>query len=584
MKKLGMLLMLLMAMTMGYHVSAQSVTMPLMPGWNWISCPTMDTLDFETAMGSFTPAVGDVIKSRWGQATYINGQWRGSISEFYPGYGYHYKSNRTMPVMLTFNAQQPAPQVVVTTLDPMSITAISAMGGGEVTVNDGTYIIVKGICWGINPNPTTNDSFYQEAGSGVGSFSISMTDLNLSTTYYVRAYAVTANGTVYGEQESFTTRNGIPTMTTADVTDIEYFSATSGGTITDDGGLDITAYGVCWSTSPNPTIIDSHTNDGTGTGSFSSNIAGLSRNTTYYVRAYATNSNMTLYGNAISFTTLSDAPTGAIDGLFSVSDSTQVFFSQGNLQYIGSAMTPYWKFADQQWDYFGTTTGQNSSDVNVDRDLFGWGTSGWDCGNTYYQPWDTDNSNASLYGPPIPNYQEPNYPPGYEYIIYSLTGSYANSDWGVYNTISNGGNQANQWRTLTYYEWKYVFNYRNTSSGIRYAKAQVNNVNSLILLPDDWNPSYYALNNTNESSADFGTNIITSTQWIALEQHGAVLLPAAGCRNGASITSEDAFYWQATGGRDKYFSVMHFGSSYVLFSGSYNAFAGLSVRLVSDAE
>ena len=287
MKKLGMLLMLLMAMTMGYHVSAQSVTMPLMPGWNWISCPTMDTLDFETAMGSFTPAVGDVIKSRWGQATYINGQWRGSISEFYPGYGYHYKSNRTMPVMLTFNAQQPAPQVVVTTLDPMSITAISAMGGGEVTVNDGTYILMKGLCWATHENPTTND-FYQEAESGVGSFTLSMTGLNISTTYYVRAYAVSANGTFYGDQKTFTTRDGISTLTTAEVTDITGATATCGGDITDNGGLNVTARGVCWSTSLNPTIADSHTADGGGSGVFSSSITGLNVNTIYYVRAYAT--------------------------------------------------------------------------------------------------------------------------------------------------------------------------------------------------------------------------------------------------------------------------------------------------------
>ena len=326
MKRLTTLLMLLIALTIGsQHVLAQNVTITLNPGWTWISYTRADTLDFATALGTFTPTEGDIIKSQYALAEYHNGVWTGSMTQFVPGLGYMYKSNRTMPVMLTFSAQQPAPQVVVTTSEPMLITAISAMGGGEVTTTDGTYIIVKGLCWATHENPTTNDDFYQEAESGVGSFSISMTGLDMSTTYYVRAYAVTTNGTVYGEQKSFTTRNGIPTLTTTDVTDIEYFSATSGGIITDDGGLDITAYGVCWSTSPNPTVIDSHTIDGNGMGSFSSSITGLSRNTIYYVRAYATNSNMTLYGNAISFTTLSDAPTGAIDGLFSVSDSTQVF-------------------------------------------------------------------------------------------------------------------------------------------------------------------------------------------------------------------------------------------------------------------
>lgn len=239
-------------------------------------------------------------------------------------------------------------------------------------------------------------------------------------------------------------------------------------------------------------------------------------------------------------------------------------------------MTPYWKFADHQWDYFGTTTGQNSSDVNVDRDLFGWGTSGWDCGNTYYQPWDTDNSNASLYGPPEPNYNPPYY--GYSY---SLTDNYANSDWGVYNPISNGGDQPNQWRTLTRDEWYYVFNTRNTSSGIRYAKAQVNNVYGLILLPDGWSTSYYALNNTNDENADFNTNIITATQWITLEQHGAILLPAAGSRTGISISNEGSGvggYWSAIS------SIIAFFSSNGVSCAHVSRSIGLSVRLVSDAE
>ena len=122
----------------GSGLKAQEVTIVLMPGYTWISIPTTDTLDFETALGSFTPAVGDMIKSRWGAASFrSDGHWRGSISEFYPGYGYHYYSSRNVPVFLTFNAQQPSQQVVVTTDTPQFITAISAIGGGEVATTDG---------------------------------------------------------------------------------------------------------------------------------------------------------------------------------------------------------------------------------------------------------------------------------------------------------------------------------------------------------------------------------------------------------------------------------------------------------------
>jgi len=96
----------------------------------------------------------------------------------------------------------------------------------------------------------------------------------------------------------------IPTLTTEAVSDITETTATTGGNITDDGGSDITARGVCYSTSPNPTIDDNTTNDGTGAGTFTSNLTGLTPDTTYYVRAYATNSEGTAYGDEVQFTTL----------------------------------------------------------------------------------------------------------------------------------------------------------------------------------------------------------------------------------------------------------------------------------------
>ena len=90
-------------------------------------------------------------------------------------------------------------------------------------------------------------------------------------------------------------------------------------------------------------------------------------------------------------------PTGAINGLFSVGANSTVFFSQGNLQYIGSASTPYWKFADNQWDYLGTSTGQDASEPYRDRDLFGWGTSGYNHRANCYYPWSTSVANGDYY-------------------------------------------------------------------------------------------------------------------------------------------------------------------------------------------
>jgi len=102
----------------------------------------------------------------------------------------------------------------------------------------------------------------------------------------------------------------IPELTTVAISDVGLTSAVSGGTIVTDGGEDITAKGVCWSTSTNPTVADSKTSDGTGSANFTSNIVGLSEGTTYYVRAYSTNEVGTAYGNELTFTT--NEVTGAV--------------------------------------------------------------------------------------------------------------------------------------------------------------------------------------------------------------------------------------------------------------------------------
>ena len=105
-----------------------------------------------------------------------------------------------------------------------------------------------------------------------------------------------------------------PTVTTTAISDVDKTTATGGGNVTADGGATVTARGICWSTSQNPTIDGSHTTDGTGTGSFTSSMTGLATNTTYYVRAYATNSADTAYGEELSFTTLPDGIPGDVDG------------------------------------------------------------------------------------------------------------------------------------------------------------------------------------------------------------------------------------------------------------------------------
>ena len=209
MKKALLTLMCIAAMiAAGTSIKAQEVTITLSPGWNWISCPLMDTLDFETALGSFTPMVGDIIKSQWGNAIYkANGHWRGRVSQFYPGHCYRYYSKRNVPATVTFYAQQPAQQVIVTTAEPTDITTVRAVVSSTVTIGEGNHVFVRGVCWGTEEMPTVDDN-YTIGDAVAGSQSIALDGLTPNTTYYVRAYVVTDYGLAYGEELSFTTESG----------------------------------------------------------------------------------------------------------------------------------------------------------------------------------------------------------------------------------------------------------------------------------------------------------------------------------------------------------------------------------------
>ena len=208
------------------------------------------------------------------------------------------------------------PTVTTSSVSSSNIHPTWANCGGIVTYPYYDIAITRGVCWSTSSNPTISNS-YMSSGTGAGSFTAKITGLTPQTKYYVRAYATTSLGTVYGDQVSFTTpAYRDPTVTTSSVTNISTNSATSGGTIVDsyNDEISIAARGVCWSTSSNPTISNSHTTNGTGTGSFTSSITGLIQNTTYYVRAYATTSNGTVYGSQKSFTTVCGTVNTSITG------------------------------------------------------------------------------------------------------------------------------------------------------------------------------------------------------------------------------------------------------------------------------
>jgi hypothetical protein len=204
---------------------------------------------------------------------------------------------------LNFVTVASAPTVTTTTIS--SITSTTASGGGNVTSSGGASVTAYGVCWNTTGTPTVSNSKTTD-GSGTGSFTSALTSLSSGTTYYVRAYATNSVGTSYGSQEVFaTTTVVLPTVTTTTPYDISNFQVYSGGNVTSDGGGTILARGICMSTSANPTIANSPTNDGSGIGSFTSYKSGLSSGTTYHIRAYAQNTAGVAYGSDIAFIALS---------------------------------------------------------------------------------------------------------------------------------------------------------------------------------------------------------------------------------------------------------------------------------------
>lgn len=307
-------------------------------------------------------------------------------------------------------------------------------------------------------------------------------------------------------------------------------------------------------------------------------------------------------------------------GVFSVAEGKTVSFAPGNLQFNavqgshlradGTKAKGTWRFAENQWDYVGYDNKKIAENYDGWIDLFGWGTSGYD--NTandpmaiFYQPWSIneksltnipkdstlncdsyeitgecewvytyftsseENKNKYGYGPSIGMADE------------SLVGTSAYYDWGVYNAISNGGNQAGSWRSLTKAEWEYLLDTRKNAQFLR-SQATVNNVKGYVLLPDNFKkPSDITWSH---QTNDWTTNNYSAEQWSALEALGAVFLPASGRRDGSSVDGVQlyGYYWSAT-------EILSYAQAYPLYFYSGKAYMdsrsrcnGYSLRLVKD--
>jgi uncharacterized protein (TIGR02145 family) len=283
----------------------------------------------------------------------------------------------------------------LTTTAVTSITLTTAVSGGNITADGGGAVTARGICWSTTTSPTITDSKTTD-GTGTGSFTSNLTGLLPATTYYVRSYATNSAGTAYGNEVSFTSATiVVPTLTTTTVTSITLTTAVSGGDITSNGGGAVTARGVCWSTTATPTISNFITSDGTGSGSFVSNLSGLLPATAYHVRAYATNGAGTAYGNELIFTTSPIAvSTLTTTAVTSITLTTAV--SGGNITADGGGAVTARGVC---WATTATPTISNSKTTDgTGTGIFTSNLSGLLPGTTYYVRSYAINSGGTAYG------------------------------------------------------------------------------------------------------------------------------------------------------------------------------------------
>ncbi|UGU18176.1 hypothetical protein LS482_09880 [Sinomicrobium kalidii] len=187
-----------------------------------------------------------------------------------------------------------------------NITTTTAIARGNIVKNGSSPVTERGVCWSVESSPVKED--HNAEASSVkagGEFMVNLGDLEDNTTYYVRAYAVNEAGTAYGEEQLFKTRTaGLPVVLTDDRYAAGTETAFIRAEITADNGFPITERGVCWSDTPGATVEDNKVPEGDGPGSFRSRIDDLAPDMTYYVRAYATNSKGTAYGDEIEVQTI----------------------------------------------------------------------------------------------------------------------------------------------------------------------------------------------------------------------------------------------------------------------------------------
>lgn len=492
------------------------------------------------------PSDSSTTKIKNGSGT---GKYSCNLTELQSNYKYYVRAYATNEVGIEYGKEISfitLKKLFLPTVSTDNITDIlttSAIVTGSIISDGGAYISESGIVYNTSENPTiSNNKVLSSERSGT--FQCNLTDLQEQTTYYVRAYAINEKGVAYGEEKSFSTPSlSLPTVSLSSIADISYTSAIITGEVSDAGNSIVSDRGIVYGLSQNPTTSDNKVQCGDGLGTFTCSLKDLEEdNTTYYVRAYAINEKGISYSDEKSFKTVAGKG-------FSVGSNKKIIFSKGNLQYHQE--NGEWRFAENQTDYIGEVNEDRFFSYNGWIDLFSWSSKYTKFGISF--GWDNEGIFV---------------------------------DWGT-NQI--GSDAPNTWRTLTYNEWDYVVFKRPNAYYLK-GVAQVNGINGLILLPDNWtSPAGVTFKEGFHSDASIRAygqyQTFTAEQWSKLEAAGAVFLPAAGFTDQfhkVKDVQKYGRYWSAT------VSEYYDGANYLLFDSSkadmdirYRG-TGLSVRLVKD--
>ena len=478
---------------------------------------------------------------------------------------------------LTDNTQQPQP---ASGDNVVTLTTTVSIAGGETRAlaGDGTKTFAADETMAIVYKNTSGNTVKVVsealtagdigAGSQSATFTFTLTDPDRTqdVTYIYPAAMAKADGTV--NYDALATQDGTLSTLSSSLDLATYSGAWNAGalpTATLDNQLAILAVTLkneAGSSDITSTITGMTVSDGTNTYTVSRSAAGgpiyvairptasaaidvtATNGTNYYIKSLTGKTYEADNGYSVSWK-MTALPEGALPGKFTINaGGSQVRFSKGNLQatYNGSAWS--WAFAANQWGYIGNAAantsinGSGTVSANGTVDLFGWVGTSSDYNN--YGIW--NNTTANSYG--------------------NTKNESLKNDWG-HNAITNGGNTADMWRTLTREEWGYMLSTRSGatvkgSNNVRFAKATIRTdateVKGLLLFPDGvtFDASEASWGVLDDGYENY-TTTCTAAQWTALETKGCVFLPAAGNRTGTTVSDAGnaGAYWTATGSDSK---------------------------------